>query len=214
MDHWRKAKLVGRGISITPHAHLVPVHLAGHAFAGILHNVVHHRVVAPMPRKIPFRAQPLPGRIPRIQIMHGPLPGRRDALRQNMHGVPLHYTGHHENVIVIEWGPHVERLLDTHDLRLFNGQRAGFVEEDMRHTAQVFKHVLRFDKDSRLGEPPRSGDIRDRSRNQQRTRRGQHQHLRESQWRAGNDPCEHRNRKRKNGKRHCKHVGGFHDGRP
>ena len=47
-------------------------------------DVLHHGVIASMPRQIAFGAQPLPVLIARVQLLHGLLPGRRDALRQNI----------------------------------------------------------------------------------------------------------------------------------
>ena len=86
-----------------------------------------------MPRQITLSAQPLPRRIPRIQVVHGLAPGRRNAFRQNVHRVTFHHTGHHENMVFIERRTRFERLLHAHDLRLLDGKRAGFIEENMRY---------------------------------------------------------------------------------
>ena len=191
----------------------MPVHLAGHTLARLFLDVLHHGVIASMPRQIAFGAQPLPVLIARVQLLHGLLPGRRDALRQNVHRVAFHHAGHHQNVVLVVRRAVFERLLDAHDLRLLDGKRAGFVEEDMRYAAQVFQHVLRFDKNARLGKATGAGHVRDGRGDQQRAGRGQNQHLRESQWRACDGPRDAGDRQRKNGERHRQHIGGFDDGR-
>ena len=209
----REAGLVGRHVRETTHAHGMPVHLAGHTLARLFLDVLHHGVIASMPRQIAFGAQPLPVLIARVQFLHGLLPGRRDAFRQNVYGIAFHHAGHHQNVALVVRRAVLERPLNAHDLRLLDGKRAGFVEEDMRYAAQVFQHILRFDKNARFGEATGAGHIRDGSGDQQRAGRGQNQHLRESQWRACDGPRDAGDRQRKNGERHRQHIGGFDDGR-
>ena len=47
--------------------------------------------------------------------LHGLLPGRRDALRQNVHRVAFHHAGHHQNVVLVVRRAVFERLLDAHE---------------------------------------------------------------------------------------------------
>ena len=133
MQHRHESGFVSRHVCEPPHAHLMPVHFAGYTLARLLYNVLHHRIVAPVPRQIALDAQPLPRRIPRIQIIHSLASGRRDAFRQNVHRIAFHHAGHHENMVLIERRTRLKRLLYTYDLRLLDGERAGFVEENMRY---------------------------------------------------------------------------------
>ncbi len=213
MQHRHESGFAGRRVCETSHAHLVAVHLAGHAFAGVLHDVLHHRILTSVPRQIAFRTQPLSGFIARVQFVHRLLSGGRDALRQDVHRIAFDHAGHHENVAFVEWRAPADWLLYSHDLRLLDSKRAGLVKEDVRYASKILQHVLRLDQDSGFGEASGARDVGNRRGDQQRARGGEHKHLGESQRQSRNRPCDAGDRQRQHGERHGQHIGGLHHGR-
>ena len=116
-------------------------------------------------------------------------------------------------MILIKTGFSPGQHLNAHHLRLFDGERAGFVEEYLSDAAEVFEHILCLDKHTGGGKSTSTGDVRHRRSDKQRAGRGQYQHLGESRRHAGDSPRNAGDRQRQHGERHSQAISGFHHGR-
>ena len=213
-----RGDLLAGHVCETPDAHWVAVHRARDAFARVFHDIAHHRVVLDWIGQFAGGSARIAVAYARalrhtVQALHRLFARFGDAFGQHVHGVAFDNAGHEQNLVFGEARRGVLCLLHTHHARLFDGQCTGLVKEDVRDAPQILEHVLRFDEDARFGEAASAGHVRDRRRDQQWARGGEHQHLRESQGRAGDRPRDAGDEERDDGERHREHVCRAHHGR-
>jgi hypothetical protein len=112
-----------------------------------------------------------------------------------MHGISLNRASERKNtvldgttaiaIITARVATEPIRKIDARDLRRFDGQRAGLIEEHMRDLTEIFQHILRFDQDAGFRQTPGSSHICHGRRDEQRAGSRQNQDLRESRGIAG-----------------------------